>query len=95
MDTKRIGMIRSRVLLALEDMGGVCTRLRELEEEAAGLANLGDYEEDLQNWLEGAAETLREAWWMVQESRSKQMPGAAQDENEDRIAVSDGYGEED
>jgi hypothetical protein len=69
MDAKRIERIRSRVLLALEDMGGVCTRLRELEDEAGGLANLGDYEEDLQSWLESGAEALREAWWMVEEGK--------------------------
>jgi hypothetical protein len=70
MDAKCIAMIRSRVLLALEDMGGVCTRLRELEESAAGLLHMGDdFEDDLQSWLEGAAESLREAWWMVEEGK--------------------------
>jgi len=58
-----IAYVKRKVLLALEDMGGCATRLRELEE---GLPmNEEDYREDLCNWLSGAQETLREAELLV------------------------------
>jgi hypothetical protein len=69
MDAKTIAEIRARVLLALEDMGGCCTRLRELEDESGGLANLGDYEEDLQSWFASASEQMKEAWLIVESSK--------------------------
>ena len=58
MSPELIARIRRTICLALEDMGGVNTRLREIEDLTAPLPEL---ENDVTAWLEQAGEILTEA----------------------------------
>lgn len=54
MSPELIAKIRRSMCIALEDMGGVSTRLREIEDGQA----LGNEVEEIEQWLFGAAEQL-------------------------------------
>ncbi|MEI6492031.1 MAG: hypothetical protein WCO94_05745 [Verrucomicrobiota bacterium] len=54
MSPELIAKIRRSICIALEDMGGVNTRLREIEDKQA----LGNEAEEIEEWLFGASEQL-------------------------------------
>ena len=58
-----IAKIRRSICIALEDMGGVNTRLREIEDKIT----VGNEPEEIEQWLFGAAEQLE---LMAQEVRT-------------------------
>lgn len=58
-----IAKIRRTICISLEDLGGVSTRLREIEDKQA----IGNEPEEIEQWLFEAAEQLEQ---MGQEVRS-------------------------
>jgi hypothetical protein len=54
MSPELISRIRRSICLALEDMGGVNTRLREIEDSQS----LGNEPEEIEEWLFNASEQL-------------------------------------
>jgi hypothetical protein len=59
--------VRRRVCSVMEEIGGVCTRLREMDDEIP--CNEQDQWDDVVSWLTGAAEELREAALVVEMKR--------------------------
>ena len=67
MSPELIAKIRRSMCIALEDMGGVSTRLREIEDKQA----LGNEAEEIEQWLFGASEQLE---LMAKEVRDWRIP---------------------
>ncbi len=67
MSPELIAKIRRSICIALEDMGGVNTRLREIEDGQS----LGNEPEEIEQWLFGAAEQLE---LMAKEVRDWRIP---------------------
>jgi len=67
MSPELIAKIRRSMCIALEDMGGVSTRLREIEDKQS----LGNEAEEIEQWLFGASEQLE---LMAKEVRDWRIP---------------------
>lgn len=61
MSIDQTNAVREKVCAAMADMGGVCERLREFDQNSMMGFQAAEMKEEMQEWLDQAAETLQSA----------------------------------
>jgi hypothetical protein len=65
MSPDKITEVRRSICSVIGDLGGVCERLRDLEDPDLRAAVVADSQNEITDWLLQAAETLRRASLLV------------------------------
>jgi hypothetical protein len=72
--------VRRRVCSVMEEIGGVCTRLREMDDAIP--CNEQDQWDDVVSWLTGASEELRAAALVVEMNRDAEADAETLEESD-------------